>query len=128
MLETFVQELGRELDMEDLVTSSEAGHYIFPFEDEVLVEIWQNNQSYFFKSKIGPCPKENAEVFLVRVLDANLFGRGTRQAVIGLDSEGQQLLLSTEIDLSAPYKEFREKLGDFISVLDFWRKEALQHR
>ncbi len=60
-------------------------------------------------------------------MEANLFGIGTRGAAIGLNEDGNVLTLSLELDYNSSYQEFKEKLEDFISVMDFWRKEALEH-
>jgi hypothetical protein len=61
-------------------------------------------------------------------LEANLFGRGTRNAIIGLTEDGKLLTLSAELDYNSTYKEFKEKLEDFVTILDYWRKEALTER
>jgi hypothetical protein len=60
-------------------------------------------------------------------MEANLFGRGTRGAAIGLNEEGKLLTLSLELDYNNSFKEFKENLEDFISVIDFWRTEASKH-
>lgn len=127
MLEKLVAQLSKELSMEDLVTSSESQHYTLPFDEGVQVEAIELENSYWLKSKIGPAPENNAEAFLLKVMEANLFGMGTRGAAIGLNEEGKVLTLSLQLDYNSSFKEFKEKLEDFVSVLDFWRKEALKH-
>ncbi|WP_068467252.1 type III secretion system chaperone [Candidatus Protochlamydia phocaeensis] len=128
MLDALVRQLGQELEMEDLIVSPEPGHYTVPFDENIEVDLIQSPQSYLFKGVIGACPKNNLEAFLLKAMEANLFGRGTRGAAIGLNGEGNLLTLSLELDYNSSYKDFREKMEDFISVLDFWRKEALKHR
>lgn len=127
MLDNFIRQLSRELDMEDLIIAPEPGHYIVPFEDEIQIDLIQSPHSYLFKGVIGSCPKDNLDAFLFKSMEANLFGRGTRGAAIGLNGEGNLLTLSLELDYNSTYKDFREKLEDFVSILDFWRKEALKH-
>jgi hypothetical protein len=61
-------------------------------------------------------------------MEANLFGMGTRGAAIGLNKEENLLTLSLELDYNSSYKDFKEKLEDFVSILDYWRKEALKHQ
>ncbi|MBA2367450.1 MAG: type III secretion system chaperone [Candidatus Protochlamydia sp.] len=73
-------------------------------------------------------PQENTHLFLSKAMQSNLFGHGTRGAAIGLDNEGKILTLSLEIDSDSNYKEFHERLEDFISILDFWRKEASKQK
>lgn len=126
MLQKLITQLGRDLSMEDLITSSEDRHYLLPFEDEIEVEAVELEKSYLLKGIIGPYPQQNTESFLLKTMEANLFGIGTRGAVIGLNEEGKLLTLSQELDYNCPFKDFKEKLEDFISVIDFWRKEALK--
>lgn len=127
MLDHFIRQLGQELDMEELITQPEPGRYIAPFSDDVQVDLTQRPQSYLFKGVIGSCPKDNLDAYLFKVMEANLFGLGTRGAAIGLNNEGNMLTLSLELDYNSTYQDFRDKLEDFVSVVDFWRKEALKH-
>ena len=48
---------------------------------------------------------------------AILFGQGTKGAVLGLSEDGSQLTLTQDIDYNAEYKEFRDTLEDFASIL-----------
>lgn len=128
MLESLLKQLGQELDMEDLISSPEDRHYLLPFVDNLDVEVVElENNYYLLKGIIGPRPQENGEAFLLRVMEANLFGTGTRGAAIGLKEDEKLLTLSMQLEYNSSYKNFKEKLEDFISVLDFWRKEALKH-
>lgn len=127
MLEKLIKQLGRELFMEDLITTTEDHHYLLPFDDNIEVEAIQLEKSYLLKGVIGACPQQNVESFLLKTMEANLFGIGTRGAAIGLKEEGKLLTLSRELDYNNSFKDFKEKLEDFISVIEFWRKEALKH-
>jgi hypothetical protein len=128
MLETLIQQLGQELQMEEFIVSAAPGTYNLSFDHDIKLDASQSAQGYLIKSIIGPCPKQNLEPFCVKVLEANLFGRGTRGAAIGLNAEGNLLTLSLELDYNSTYREFKEKLEDFVNALDFWREEALKHR
>lgn len=127
MLEKLINQFGQEFAMEDIITSSEEQHYQLPFENGVEIEAIELEKSYLFKGIIAPKPEQNSESFLLKVMEANLFGMGTRGSVIGLNEDGKQLTLSHELDYNSSYKDFKEKLEDFISVIDFWRNEALKH-
>jgi hypothetical protein len=128
MLDTLVQQLGKELEMEEFITSPEIGHYIASFNDNIQVEMSQSDKSYQLKALIGKLPEKNVDSFLKKTMEANLFGRGTRGAVIGLDAEGNLLTLSLELDYNSSYKDFKDKLEDFVNVLDFWRQETLKQQ
>lgn len=125
MIETFVRQLGQELEMNDIITEPDPGHFQLPFEDNMDVEITLSPQGhYYFKSTIAPIPQTNVESFFQKAMDANLYGRGTRGAVIGLNDTGEILILSMELDQITMYKDWRDKLQDFVTILNFWRDEA----
>lgn len=126
MIETMIQQLGRELEMEEVITSPEPGHYIVPFDEGLQIELTQSPLGYYvYRGVIGPYPKKNPEPFTQRLMEMNLFGKGTYGAAIGLNEEGNVLTLCLELDYNSSYKEFRNKLEDFLNVLEFWRKEVV---
>lgn len=127
MLDKLITQLSQEFSMEDTITTTEDLHFILPFDNNIEVEAIEFEKSHMLKSIIGSCPEQNLEAFLLKTMEANLFGMGTRGAVIGLNEEGKVLTLSMELDYNSTFKEFKEKLEDFISVLDFWRNQALKH-
>lgn len=127
MLEKLIAQLGKELSMEDQITSTENQHYLLPFDENVEVEAIELENSYWFKGKIGPSPEQNVETFFLKTMEANLFGIGTRGAAIGLNEDGKLLTLSLQLDYNSSFKEFKDKLEDFVNVLIFWRNEALKH-
>lgn len=129
MLDTFVQQLGKELNMEEQITVVERGHYKLPFEGDFDVDAFQSPEGlYTFKGLIGPYPNQKVEEFLTRVMEANLFGKGTYGAVIGLSEDEKLLTLSLQVDYNSNYKEWVGKLQDFVSVMDFWREAAQNYR
>lgn len=127
MLESLISQLGQDLKMDDLIQMSPEGIYTLSFDDQIEIEASQTPHFYLFKSIIGPCPKKNKEVFFTKVMEANLFGRGTRNHVIGLTEDENLLTLSGELEYNSSYKQFKEKLEDFVTIVDFWRNEALNH-
>lgn len=127
MLEKLISQLGQDLEMEDLITSTQERHYLLPFEPDIEIQAIELEKKHLLKGVIGPCPKQNVEAFFLKTMEANLFGMGTRGSAIGLNEEGKLLTLSLELDYNSSYKDFKEKLEDFVSVLDFWRQEALKH-
>lgn len=128
MLEKLIHQLGNELAMENAIISTEDRHYRLPFDNGIEVDAIEIDKSILLKGLIGECPQQNAEAFLLKTMEANLFGMGTRGAVIGLNENGKLLTLSLELDYNQSYKDFKEKLEDFISVIDFWRNEARNHQ
>lgn len=127
MLEKLIDQLSQELAMEAIIPS-EDHHYRLPFDNNLEVEAIELEKGFLLKGVIGNRPQQNAESFLLKAMEANLFGIGTRGASIGLNEDGKILTLSLEVDYNSSYKEFKEKLEDFISVMDFWREEASKHQ
>ena len=60
------------------------------------------------------------------MLHGNLFGIGTRGAVLGASIDGNLLTLSKEVEYTPDYKEFKDLVEDFINMVDYWREEALK--
>ena len=127
MPDNLISQLGRELKMEDIINASRGNHYLFPFEDEIDVEVILNPKGYFFKSILGKCPSKDLDNFLLQVSVANLFGNGTRGASLGFNENENFLTLSLELDYNCGYKEFKEKLDDFVSAASFWKEKITTH-
>jgi len=124
MLEKLIHELRQDLSMEEVIPSPENHRYLLPFEDDITVEAMEINNGYLLKGVIGECPTQHVDPFLLQIMEANLFGLGTRGAAIGLNEEGKLLTLSLGLDDNLSFKDFKEKLEDFVSVIDFWRKRV----
>ncbi len=127
MLEKLIEQFGKEFNMQEAILMTEDRHYKIAFDNGIEIETVELERSSLLKGTIGNKPEKNGESFLLKVMEANLFGIGTRGGVIGLLEDGKQLTYSLEFDNRGSYKNFKEKIEDFISVIDFWRKEALKH-
>lgn len=128
MLEKLMEQMGSDYAMEEKIHRTEDTHYHLTFENDIRMEVEaEGKQSILLKGHIGQRPVPNGEAFLLKVMEANLFGMGTRGGVIGLKEDGKQLTLTIEVDYTISYKDFVEKVEDFINVVSFWRNEALKH-
>jgi len=94
-IEDFVQQLEERSVMKPLKFSEE-GVITFIFNDHFTTNIEKSidNQTLTVYGKIGELPLENQESFLTTLLQANLFGRGTKGATIGLEVGTKDLYLS----------------------------------
>lgn len=128
-INTFMQQLAKELDLDETMAAAEEGVYTIPLEDDLKVNISSlPNGSFSFTCALGACPSSNQEQFFTRALHANLFGQGTRGATLGLDENGNVLTLSRVMNYNTDYKDFKDSLEDFINSVDFWREEARTHK
>ncbi len=123
MLENLINQLGRDLEMGEIIRKTDEKHYHLPFSDHIEVEAFEKERSLLFKAIIGKRPEKNTDSFFLKVMEANLFGAGTRGASIGLTKDEKLLTLTLELEYNRSYPVFKEKLEDFVTVLDFWRKE-----
>lgn len=125
MLEGLVQQLVAELGMEKPV-AVEPGHYQMEFSPQVDVDIFQKNETLLLQGKIHEVDLRTKPSLVERLMQANLFGSGTRGGTIGWEPVKNRLTLSLELSYNCPYKLFTERLEDFVSVIVFWRTEVTQ--
>lgn len=128
MIDKYLKELAKELEVESDFSSEMPGIFIFPLEEDVAITLSEKAPGFSMTATLCACPKMNLEGFYSQMMLANLFGQGTRGAVLGLNNEGNMLTLSKSIDYNVDYKNFKELLEDFINVIDFWREEAVNHK
>lgn len=126
MLQNFIPRLIHELELGDMdLSSSNPGAYVFPLEEGLSITMTDLPNGFLLKAHVAPYPKVKEELFATQVMLANLFGQGTKGAILGLSLDGTFLTLTLIVDYPVEYKEFKESLEDFINVIDFWRDEAL---
>ena len=128
MLEQFMKQFSKDLELEKPLTSEIPGTYTIGLEEDFSVTITEIPNGLTFSSILCSCPKGREEEFLTHAMLGNLFGQGTKGAVLGLDDEGNQLILTRVVEYNVDYKEFRDIIEDFINSVDFWREEALNYR
>lgn len=121
--DSLIAELSKELDMDEFISFSQPNRYSLTFENDIQIDIFKLDSNYLFKGMIGSFPKSNDEAFLLRIMEANLFGIGTKSSTIGLNQENL-LTLTLEVDYNGRYLDFKNKLEEFVNVMDFWRTEA----
>lgn len=127
MLEPFIKQFSQEMELEGSLATQVAGVFALPLEDNVSVTITDRPPGFSLSCALAPMPGKNEEACLTRVMLGNLFGQGTKGAVLGLNSEGNMLTLSQTIDYTINYKDFRDVLEDFVNSVDFWREEVQKY-
>lgn len=112
------------MELEAPLKAQIPGVYTIPLEEGFHVTLTNPSSDLFiFSSTLGSCPSEEKEAFFSQLLLANLFGQGTRGAILGLDSEANLLTLTLSIDYHIDYNEFKDLVEDFLNAADFWRAE-----
>jgi len=123
MIDNFIRDLSKDLDLDQelqLINNS----YTIPLEEDLSFNITPIESGFMLTATLAPLPTDNKDRFFEHILHGNLFGQGTRGAVLGLNDEGTLLTLSKIVDYNVDYKGFRETIEDFINIIDFWREEA----
>ncbi len=125
MLNEFMTELAKDLEMGQF-PQNPPGTYNLVFGNDFSVQVMQPlGGGISITALISGVPKDQQDVFFTQALLANLFGQGTKNAVLGVNSDVTQLTLSKVLDYNIDYKEFKNEFEDFINVCDFWHDEAL---
>lgn len=128
MLDKFVQDLTKELELEDSLATDVPGVYTLPFEDNLSITMSEQSSNLTLSCVVGPAKKQNEEDFYTRVMLGNLFGQGTKGSILGLSDDANQLLLNQSINYTIDYKEFRDILEDFINTAEYWRLELKNYK
>jgi len=127
MLDSFIATLCQEFGIAGSLATETRGIYQFTLEDGTKVFIREVLPGYTFSSTLTTLPLKNKETFLSEMMLANLFGKGTNGAVLGLDDSGNVLTLSQNVEYTSNYKAFKETLEDFANTVDFWKQQALEY-
>lgn len=125
MLDTFMRQLSKELELDSPLEASVPGVYEYLVEEDLPVIISAiQPQGFSLSTIVGPYPKDKEDEFLTLMMAGNLFGLNTLGASLGLTADGNLMTLSRIISARIDYREFKEILEDFFHVLYCWREQA----
>jgi Tir chaperone protein (CesT) family len=123
-LDKCIEQLVKDMELESGLTTKVPGVFAFPVEENLSIMIEDRPPGFALSCKLGDVPKQKQEEFFTRVMMGNLFGQGTKGAVLGIHEDGDVLTLTLVVDYNAEYKEFRDILEDFANSVDFWYGEV----
>lgn len=123
-LDTFMQQLAKDLEIEASLSTDVPGVYAFPVDEEAVVFISSIPRGFELSCSAAECLKGEEELFYKQALFANLYGKGSEGCVIGLNQEGERLTLSKTVTYTVDYREFFEIIEDFLNSVEFWRNEV----
>lgn len=127
-ISAFMQEFMKDLELDTPLPQEVPGVYSLPLEEGLTVVITSIPSGFSLSATLAAVPRDKEELFYTRTLLGNLFGQGTRGAVLALSEDGRMLTISRVIDYDVNYKEFKDLIEDFINSVDFWREEALNYQ
>lgn len=124
MLDSFMQKLVKDMEIEESLASDVPGVYNIPLDEEITILISEIPRGFEFTCIVCECPKKGLEEFFTNALFANLFSQGTEGCTLGLDAEGDYVTLSRSVDYEVEYQEFRDITEDFINTVLQWKEET----
>ena len=121
-MERLIAQLVAELDDSEAVdaTAHNAWSIYLDGDVEIQLHLIEDESSYFL-CDIGKTPVETDA--LERLLLANSMGRGTNDAILGIDDAGDRVILRRWLDADCSYRELRETLEDVYNAAFFWKGE-----
>ncbi|MCB1180448.1 MAG: type III secretion system chaperone [Chlamydiia bacterium] len=125
MLKRHLNQLTQEFGW-DPVARNDDGSYSLSLDPNLQIVLRENElRGITLLSSLASLPENGREEYLIRAMTANLFGAETGGAVLGLDREGKVIFLSTFLGENLSYRDFRERLEDFVNYAESWRNETL---
>lgn len=122
MLQKMIEQLCEELKISPTPKADKEGAFSFRWQENVVTFLRPLNPGVAFSGQITPCPLKRREELFLYLMRANLLGQGTGQGRIGLEAQEKILTLSLGLPYELHYKEFRERLEDFVNYLIYWRE------
>jgi hypothetical protein len=126
MLEAYIQQLAIDLEIDEEIKTEEFECYEIPIEEHITLTIRHHPPGFILFSSFAPLPQTPSEELLTTLMSANLLGRGTGNALLGLEPKGKTLTLSQVIPYQVNYHEFSDILEDFVNSVDFWYEQVIE--
>lgn len=121
-----IQALRRETGLPSLhIDPNNLCRLIFQDETIVNVEAPSGSEVVFLHSPVAKLPPDGREAWFAELLSANLFGRDTGDASLGLDAPMEEILLFQKINLSKiEAQEFIDIFDNFFKVVQYWKNRT----
>lgn len=125
MLKKMMEQFATEMGVEDGFGTDVPGVFMVPIDEGIHVYITEIPRGFSMKCSVIDCPKENLAEYFTYIMSANLLGKETHGNALGLNEDGEVLVLTKDVDYDVNYQEFSYILEDFFNQVDFWREETL---
>lgn len=127
MLKQFIEQLSTDMGFEQALEANDDGSYSLLLEPDIDITLRENpNQGIVFYTRVVDIPSKKTEAFLLKAMRANLLGRETGGGTLGLDEEGKKVVLIDFLSEDLTYREFHDKLEDFVNYTEAWRSETAE--
>lgn len=122
MLDKYIKQFEQDLELPPL-TGPKPGVYRIDLNEGIRIVISTIPDGFLIFSELTELPKEKKENIYYQTLTSNLFGQGTKGALLGLNDQGNMLTISRTVDYNVEYKDFKEIVEDFINAIDYWNEQ-----
>lgn len=125
-LKQYIEQLSTDMGFEQALEAKEDGSYSLRLEPNIDVILSETStMAIQFQTTLADLPKTSTEDFLLRAMTANLFGRETGGAAVGLDAEGQKVILVDFLSEHATYPVFYARIEEFVNYAEAWALETV---
>lgn len=123
MLKALIDQLASDLKLDPLKAADD-GSYVLYFEPNISVSFRENpERGYTLSAQLSELSGSQIEETLLTLLNANLFGRETGGAMLGLDKLGKMIILKDFLPEEIDYKSFHDKVEVFVNYADSWKED-----
>jgi hypothetical protein len=126
VLEEHIERLQKDLELKEPLGTEGEGYSLLL--DETRLTISEASSGFQLDANLGELPHDQQENFFSKMLRGNLFFQATGGSVLGLNDMGTHIMLRYYFPYKASYRDFKERLEDFINTIDFWKKEVENHK
>ena len=127
MLKQFIEQLSTDMGFEQALESNDDGSYSLRVEPDIDITLKEYPEATIsFHTQLAPLPASGTEDFLFLANVANLLGKETGGAFLGLDSAGKQIVMRALLFEEPSYRVFHERLEEFANYADVWRLETIE--
>ncbi len=126
-LKQYIEQLSIELGFEQVIEAKEDGSYSLRLEPQLDIVLRENEESIIkLQAVLADLPKQHTDDYLLKIMTANLFGRETGEAALGLDVDGKKVILVHFLLEHESYRTFYERLEEFVNYAEAWRRETAE--
>lgn len=127
MLEELIHNLLKDIELDIKPSKLDPLTYRIDLAPDLSVTIKATDPGYYMQIGIDRVPERETETLFLTLMEANLLGQGTGGGVLGISPDGNRIVLSRRILHDLTYREFKEKMEEFVNYVEFWRMEIQSH-
>lgn len=124
MLKEFIAQLSKDFGLSHPLEGEEGGSYQMAFSPSLKVSVKETETHFVFYAKLGPLPEQDTNAWIEVLMKANLLGKETGGAQLGLDAEGKEMTFTRFLMGPVSYQEFHEAIEDFVNYAESWQTET----